>query len=82
MRAHLVIMGLCTLMAFAPAVATGQGGNGNEGGGNQGGNQSGPNGQSGNQGGNPGGTVHASEPLSLALTGAALVGAAILRRRR
>src|SRR5262245_54156056 len=100
MRAYLVALGLCSVLALAPTIVDAQGndcsfpgkgvgvggtpGKNGEPGTFPGGGASGgtfPGGNcSSNSGG--GGTVSASEPLTLGLTGLALLGASMLRRRR
>jgi hypothetical protein len=94
MRAYLVVLTLCTMIAVVPTVADAQGnctfpgtgvGVGGTpgqtpgtfpGGGATGGTFPGGNCGNGND------AVSASEPLTLGLTAVALLGAAILRRRR
>jgi hypothetical protein len=95
MRAYLVALGLCTMIAVAPTVADAQG-NGCQfpGQGVGVGGTPGKNGTPGTfpgggatggvfPGGNcAGGTVSTSEPLALGLTAVALLGASLLRRCR
>jgi len=97
MRAYLVAIGLCALIAVAPTVAAAQGatdctfpGKGIGVGGTPGkdgspGTFPGGGATGGTFPGGPcggGGAVSASEPLTLGLTAVALLGAAILVRRR
>jgi hypothetical protein len=91
----LVALGLCTMIAVAPAVADAQGNNCEFPG--KGVGVGGTPGKGGTPGTFPGGgatggtfpggncngnTVSASEPLSLGLTALALLGASMLRRRK
>ena len=94
MRAYLVALGLCTMIAVAPTVADAQGngcqfpGTGVGVGGTPGqtpgtfpgGGATGGTFPGGNCAG--GGTVSTSEPLALGLTAVALLGASLLRRCR
>ena len=96
MRGLVMALGLCAMVAIAPAVSSAAGndcsfpgkgvgvggtpGKGGEAGQFPGGGATGGVFPGGNCG--TGGTVSASEPLSLGLTAAALLGASMLRRRR
>jgi len=97
MRAFLVALGLCTMIAVSTTVADAQGNNCTFPGQGVGvGGTPGKNGSPGTFPGggatggefpggncsNSGGTVSASEPLSLGLTAVALLGASMLRRRK
>ena len=98
MRAFIVALGLCTMIAIAPTLADAQSGNNCQFPG-QGIGVGGTPGKDGTAGtfpgggatggtfpggncGGGGGTVSANEPLSLGLTAVALLGASLLRRRR